>query len=127
VISLHDILAEFHYWDYGEYSQTAMDYRPEIRMEELEKIAREFGVRVEVKKVSASYFALGRIDWSLPSYGKIVVKVVGESVDAVRVCIGRIFILYGRPDEVPSTLFGEKRAGKKIIDDLLREFNEGKR
>jgi len=46
---------------------------------------------------------------------------------AVKICVGRIFLLYGRPDEVPSALFGEKRSGKKIIDDLLKEFREGKK
>ena len=121
------IIAEFHYWDYGVYSQTAMESRPEIRVEELEKIAREFGVGVEVKKASASYFASWRIGWSFPSYGKIIVRVVGERVDTVRICVGRIFLLYGRPDEIPPALYGEKRIGKKIIDDLLREFSVKKR
>lgn len=127
MISLAEIIAEFHYWDYGEYSPTAMDSRPDIRIEELERIAREFNVKVEVKKAEATYFSPWRISWRLPSYGKIVVQVAGERMDAVKACVGRIFLLYGRPDEVPSALFGGKRAGRKIIDDLLREFNEGKR
>ena len=120
-------MAEFHYWDYGEYSQTAMVSRPEIRVDELERIAREFNVKVSAAKVSATYFSLVRIGWRVPRYDRIVVQVVGERVDDVKKCIGRIFLLYGRPDEVPCALFGEKRAGRMIIDELLREFREGKR
>lgn len=122
-----EIMAEFHYWDYGEYSRTAMDSRPEIRVEELERIAREFNVRVEVKKVSAVYFAPARIGWRAPNYGKVVVQVVGERVDDVKACVGRVFLLYGRPDEVPSAFFGRKRAGRMVIEDLLREFEGRKR
>lgn len=122
-----EIIAEFHYWDYGEYSGEAMDSRPEVKIEELDRISREFDVDVKVRKVSASYFAPMRIGWRLPRYGKVVIQVVGERVEDVKVCVGRIFLLYGRPDEVPSAFFGEKRVGRTIIEELLRELGGGKR
>jgi hypothetical protein len=121
------IIAEFHYWDYGEFSKTAMKPRPEIKTEELEKISREFNVKVEVKKTTASYFTPNRIGIRIPSYNRIEIQVSGEQPDAIKSCIGRIFMLYGQPDRVPTALSGGKKAGKKIIDELLREFNERKR
>jgi hypothetical protein len=124
------ITAEFHYWDYGEFSRTAMKPRPEIKIEELEKIAQEFNVKVEAKKVTASYYRVfiyrlpGR---RFPSYRRVEIQVSGERPEAVKACVGRIFLLYGRPDKVPAALSDGKEAGKKIIDELLREFSEGKR
>ena len=122
-----EIIAEFHYWDYGEYSRTAMEPRPKIKTEELEKIAREFNVKVEANKVDSTYFTLGRISWRPPSYNMVIIQVSGELPDDVKTCVGRIFLTYGRPDEVPSAPFGSKKAGKKIIEELLKEFNEGRR
>jgi len=58
--------------------------RPEINVEELERIAREFGVRVEVKKVSAAYFTSGIISWSLPRYNKIVVRIIESACMRLR-------------------------------------------
>ena len=121
-----EIIAEFHYWDYGEYSQEAMDSRPEINIEELERIGRKFNVEVKASRTSASYFAPMRFGLQLPRYGKIIIQVVGQSVEDVKACVGRIFLLYGRPDDVPSAFFGEKRAGRMIIEELLREFRGGK-
>jgi DNA-directed RNA polymerase subunit M/transcription elongation factor TFIIS len=121
------IIAEFHYWDYAEFSKTAMKPRPEIKTEELEKIAREFNVKVEAKKAAASYFTPSRIGMRIPSYNRIEIQVSGEQPDAIKSCVGRIFMLYGQPDGVSTALSGGKKAGKKIIDELLREFNEGKR
>lgn len=114
------IIAEFYYWDYGEFSRTSMKPRPEIKIEELEKIAREFNVKVEAKKTAASYFTPGRIGYRLPSYHRVEIQVSGERPDAVKICVSRIFQLYGRPDEVPAAFLGGKKAGKKIIDELLR-------
>jgi len=121
------IIAEFHYWDYGEFSRTAMKPRPEIRTEELDKIAREFNVKVEAKKAAASYFAPSRIGMRVPRYSRVEIQVSGEQSDAIKSCVSRIFMIYGRPDGVPTALSGGKKAGKKIIDELLKEFNEGKR
>ena len=121
------IIAEFHYWDYGEFSRTAMKPRPEIKTEELEKIAQESNVKVEAKKATASYFTPGRIGMRIPSYNRVEIQVSGEQPDAIKSCVGRIFMLYGQPDGVPTALSGGKKAGKKIIDELLRESNEGKR
>jgi hypothetical protein len=124
------IIAEFHYWDYGEFSITAMKPRPEIKTEELEKIAQEFNVKFDAKKVAAYYFRL-RVIFSpyklRGSHSRVEIQVSGERPDDVKTCVGRIFLLYGRPDKVPAALSGSKKAGKKIIDELLREFNEGKR
>ena len=121
------IIAEFHYWDYGEYSRMAMKSRPEIKTEELGKISREFNVKIEAKKVIATYFAPGRIGYRLPRYRRVDIQVSGEQPDDVKTCVGRIFLLYGRPDEVPAALSGGKKAGKRIIDELLREFIEGEK
>jgi hypothetical protein len=121
------IIAEFHYWDYGEFSRTAMKPRPEIKTEELEKIAREFNVKVEAKKATASYFTPSRIGMRIPSYNRIEIQVSGEQTDAIKYCVGKIFMLYGRPDGVSTALSGGKKAGKKIVDELLREFNKEKR
>lgn len=120
------VIAEFHYWDYEEFSGTAMKRRPQIITGELENIAREFNVKVDVKKAAAQYFAPGRIGWRLPKYSRVGIQVSGERSDDVKSCIGKIFLLYGRPDEVPRAMFGSKRDGKKIIDELLRESNLGK-
>jgi DNA-directed RNA polymerase subunit M/transcription elongation factor TFIIS len=114
------ITAEFYYWDYGEFSRTAMKPRPEIKTEELEKIAREFKVKVEAKKVVARYYTPGRIGGRLPSYNRVEIQVSGEQRDPLKTCVGRIFQLYGRPDEVPAAHSDAKKAGRKIIDELLR-------
>lgn len=103
-----------------------MEPRPEIKAWELERLAREFSVKVEAEKVSASYFSSVRIGWRLPVYAKVVVRVVGGHAEEVKACVGRIFLLYGRPDEVPYAFSGGKRDGRRIIEDLLREFREGK-
>ncbi len=122
-----NIIAEFHYWDYGKYSGEAMDSRPEVKKEELDRICLEFNVDIKVKKVSASYFSLTRIGFRLPKYDKVIIQVIGEIVEDVEACVCRIFLRYGKPDEVPSHLFGGKRVGRVIIEELLRELWGGKR
>jgi len=72
------IIAEFHYWDYDEYSRTVMKPSPEIKTEELEKISREFNVKVEAKKVTAAYSTPGRIGYRLPRYRRVDIQVSGE-------------------------------------------------
>ena len=119
------IIAEFHYWDYGEYSRDAMEPRPEIKAEDLEKIAQEFNVNVSVKRGSTAYIT--PMNWRSSSYGKIVIQVTGKNSENVKVCVGRIFLRYGKPDEIPTALFGEKKEGKRIIEDLLKEYEGGKR
>ena len=108
------IIAEFHYWDYGEFSRTAMKPRPEIKTEELEKIAREFNVKVEAKKAAASYFTPSRIGWRIPSYSRVEIQVSGEQPDAVKTCVGRIFMLYGQPDGYLQHYQAVRRLGKKL-------------
>jgi hypothetical protein len=120
---LKEIIAEFYYWDYSEYSQTAMVSHPEVRAEELAKIARQFNVRIEARSVLASYFSLGRIGWRSPNYRRVEILVYGARYEDVKACIGRILLRYGRPDEIPRKIFGTKRLGKRIIDELLSEFN----
>lgn len=117
------IVTEFHYWDYGEFAKTAMKPRPEIKNDELERIARRFNVKVEAKKVVASYSGFTR-GMRLPSYRRVDILVSGEQTNGVKGCIGEIFRLYGKPDEVPRALFGSKKAGKKIIDEVLRDFDQ---
>ena len=65
--------------------------------------------------------ALGRIGWSHSSYRRVDIQVSGERPYGVKTCISRIFLLYGRPDEVPAAHLGSKKAGKKIVDELLKE------
>lgn len=116
---MSEIIVEFHYWNYGEYSKTAMDSKTEIKVDELESLAQEFNVKVEVKKVAAVYFTLVRIGWRLPHYDKIVVKVVGERAEDIKAYVGRVFLLYGRPDEIPRAIFGGRKTGRIIIEELL--------
>jgi len=126
-IRMPDIIAEFHYWDYGEYSKDAMKPRPEIKTEDLEKIAKEFNVKISVKRGSAAYFTSMRIGYRKTFYGKIVIQVTGKHLEDVNKCVGRIFLRYGKPDEIPPAFFGEKKKGKRIIEDLLKEYEERKR
>jgi hypothetical protein len=123
-VSLVVIVAEFRYWDYGEYSKTAMQSRPEIKNDELERIARLFNVKVEAKKVETPYRR-----WSSPVrlpifYRRVDVLVSGEHACDVKGCVDQIFKLYGKPDEVPKALFGSKKTGKKIVDEVLRDFDQ---
>ena len=104
-----------------------MDTRPEVKADELERVCQQFNSNVSVRKVSAQYFAPMQIGWRPPSYSKIVVQVVGQHVEDIRACICRIFLLYGKPDEVPSAFFGGKRVGRTIIEELTRELRGGKR
>lgn len=99
--------------------------RPEIRTEDLERIAQEFNVNISVKSGSTAYFT--PMSWHPSSYGKIVIQVSGKNSEDVKVCVGKIFLRYGKPDEIPTALFGEKKKGKKIIEDLLKEYEGGKR
>ena len=122
-----EIIAEFHYWDYGAYAGTVMEARPAIRRRELVELARAFNVSISINKASSTFFSLGWFGRNLPRYDKVVVRVVGDQSTDVRTCVGRIFLLSGRPDEVPSAFFGGKKAGKRLIDELLHEFEEGKR
>lgn len=117
------IVVEFHYWDYGEFAKTAMEPRSEIKNDELERIARRFSVKVEARKVVASYLRSMR-GMRLPSYRRVDILVSGERTSDVKGCVGEIFKLYGKPDEVPRALFGSKKAGKKIIDEVLRDFDQ---
>ena len=123
MVSLVVIVVEFHYWDYGEFAKTAMKSRPEIRTDELERIARRFNVKVEAKKVVAHYLPSART-MRLPSYRRVDIFVSGEQTRDVKGCLSEIFKLYGKPDEVPGALFGSKKAGKKIIDEVLRDFDQ---
>ena len=104
-----------------------MEARPAIRRGELEGLVHPFDVTVSIQRTSSSFFSLGRFSRTLPRYDKVVVRVVGTEVKDVRTCVGRIFLRYGRPDEVPPAWFGGKKAGKRVIDGLLHEFEEGKR
>ena len=119
------VVAEFHYWDYGEYAKTATVPRPEIKNDELQSIARRFNVKVEAKRVGATYLHfMGGMQ--LPGYRRVDIMVSGDRTSDVKGCVGEIFRLYGKPDEVPRALFGNKKAGKKIIDEVLRNFTQTK-
>jgi len=125
VVSLAAIVAEFHYWDYGEFSKTAMEPRPEIKNDELERIARRFNVKVEAEKVEKPYRRFSSSPMRLPIfYRRVDILVSGEQSRDVKGCVGEIFKLYGKPDEVPRAMFGSKKAGKKIVDEALRDFDQ---
>jgi hypothetical protein len=118
------IVAEFRYWDYGEFSKTAMQSRPEIKNDELERTARLFNVKVEAKKVETPY-RRWRSPVRLPIfYRRVDIFVSGEHARDVKDCVDQIFKLYGKPDEVPTALFGSKKAGKKIVDEVLSHFDQ---
>ena len=124
---MKNIISEFHYWDYGIYARTALDSRPEIDSNELRRIGETFNVKVEVRKASLGYLTLMKIGWRFPRYNKIIIRVIGDLKEDVRACLEKILLLYGRPDEVPLTFFSERRAGRIIIQDLLKEFKGGKK
>jgi hypothetical protein len=124
VVSLAVIVAEFRYWDYGEFSKTAMKPSPEIKNDELERIARRFNVTVEAKKSGATFVGFGYRGMRLPKYHRVDILVSGQQSLDVKGCVGEIFKLYGKPDEVPRALFGSKRVGKKIVDEALRDFDQ---
>ncbi|MFH0749158.1 MAG: hypothetical protein V1915_04500 [Candidatus Bathyarchaeota archaeon] len=124
---MNKIVAEFHYWDYEGYARTAMESRPEINLDELKNIGQEFNVKIEIKKDSPSYFTLTRIGWQSPHYSRFVIQVIGEYDKDVKVCVGKIFLRYGKPDTVPMAFFGERRAGRIIIEDLVSEIKRRKK
>jgi len=94
--------------------------RPEVEASDIEKIARRYAVKVDVHQASTFFF----MSWTgiLGRYRKKVVKVMGDNVNDVRSCVRDIILMYGRPDEVPFALSSGKRAGKAIVDSLLREY-----
>lgn len=116
------VVAEFGYWDYGEYAKSAMIQRRRVDTIELNQFGDEFGVKVNAVQGSAGFFNL--MFWRMPRYERVMIQVIGEQIDDVRRCVGRIFLAYGLPDEVPFILFGEKRVGMFIVEDLIKEFKE---
>jgi hypothetical protein len=127
VVSLAEIVAELRYWDYGEFSKTAMKPSPKIKNDELERIARRFNVMVEAKESAATFVGFGYRGMRLPKYYRVDILVSGEQSLDVKGCVGEIFKLYGKPDKVPGALFGSKRVGKKIVDEALRDFDQTSR
>ena len=113
------IIAEFSYWSYGEFSRNAMVRRPEVNVSDVEKIARRYAVKVDVHQAASHFFMLGRTPGR---YRKMVVRVMGDQVGEVRSCVREIILLYGRPDEVPFAFGTGRRAGKAIVESLLREY-----
>lgn len=124
---MDDIVAEFHYWDYSEYSETAMESRPTIDLDELKSICTQFNVSVEATRTSGAYSQPMRIGWRLPQYRLVIVRVIGKSTDEVKTCVARILLRYGAPDNVPSAFFGGKRVGRIIVEQLIKELRGGKR
>lgn len=98
-----------------------MHFRPEVEEEELERIAKKHGVTINSRNVSAAFWSLGRIG-GFPRYSKVIVEVTGYEEDSIKNCVKEVFSVYGRPDEVPFALFGEKKEGKRIIDGILKDY-----
>jgi hypothetical protein len=118
-MSLEHIVAEFSYWLYGQFSKTAMVRRPEVSDFDVQKIAEKYAVKVQTRRTSSSYFSPGR----LPSrYPKVTITVLGENPNEVRGFTREIILLYGRPDEIPLALSPKKRAGRAIVEAMLREY-----
>lgn len=119
---LDGVVAEFHYWSYGEAAERAMVTHREVVGEELREIAERHGVAVSSERVSVHFWS-GWFGYPrLSRYGKVVVRVVGDDERRVEACLREIFEQYGKPDEVPSAFFGSKRRGRKIIESVLREM-----
>jgi len=116
---LDDIIAEFNYWSYGQFSKTAMVHRPEINDFDIQKIAKRYAVTVQTRHTSSAFFSLGR----LPSrYPEVIIIVASENPDEIRGCVREIILLYGRPDEIPLALNPKRRAGRAIVEAMLREY-----
>jgi len=96
----------------------------EIKTDELERIARQFNVKVEVEKGTTTFGSIWSRGLRMLSYRRVDIFVSGERTGDVKGCVLEIFKLYGKPDEVPRALFGSKKAGKKIVDDALRNFDQ---
>lgn len=121
MIDLDGIVAEFHYWSYGEAAETAMTSRREVVEEDLKEIAEKYDVTTSFERVSAHFWA-GMFRVRMPSYRKTVVRVVGDDGEKVRMCLREIFEEYGKPDEVPLAFSGNKGRGRRIIESVLREL-----
>ena len=114
-----EIIVEFSYWFYDQFSKTAMVRRPEVNDFDLQKIARRYAVNVQTRQTSSAFFSLGR----LPSrYPKVTVTVASENPGEIRGCTREIILLYGRPDEIPLALTPKRRAGRAILETMLREY-----
>ena len=93
--------------------------RPEVNDFDLQRIAKRYAVKVQTRQTSSAFFSLGR----LPSrYPKVTVTVVSENPDEIRGCVREIILLYGRPDEIPLALTPKRRAGRAILETMLREY-----
>ena len=118
-MSLGEIVAEFSYWFYGQFSKTAMVRRPEVNDFDLQRIARRYAVSLQTRQTSSAFFSLGR----LPSrYPKVTVTVASENPGEIRGCMREIILLYGRPDEIPLALAPKRRTGRAILEAMLREY-----
>jgi len=117
---LDHIVAEFSYWSYGQFSKTAMMRRPEVSDYDVQKIAKRYAVKVQTRHSSSAYVSLGRL---LPSrYPKVTITIMGDNPSEVRGFIREIILLYGRPDEIPLAFRTKKRAGRAIVEAMLREY-----
>jgi hypothetical protein len=112
------ILAEFSYWQYGAFSRTAMVPRPEVRVEDVEAVARRYAVKVQAQDVSPLFMLVRPFS----RYKKITIKVMGDSPSEIRGCVRDLILIYGRPDEIPIALTPSKRAGRAIIESILRDY-----
>lgn len=118
-MALGEIIAEFSYWFYGQFSKTAMVRRPEVNDFDLQRIARRYAVSLQTRQTSSAFFSLGR----LPSrYPKVTVIVASENPSEIRACLREIILLYGRPDEIPLALTSKRRSGRIILETMLREY-----
>ncbi|MDQ1278961.1 MAG: hypothetical protein QG670_221 [Thermoproteota archaeon] len=100
-----------------------MDSHPDVEIEELERIARKYEETLIARNVSATFWRLSRIG-SISKYSKVIVEVMGYNEESISCCITEIFKEYGKPDEIPTPFFGEKRRKKRVFDDVLREHEK---
>lgn len=113
------VIAEFSYWSYGEFSKSAMISRPEVNNTDIEKLARRYAVKVYVLESSSFFLSALRMPGK---YRKMIIRIIGENSQEVRSCVRDIILSYGKPDEVPFALNSNRRAGRAIIESLLREY-----
>jgi hypothetical protein len=118
-MSFDRIISEMSYWFYNSFSKTAMVQRPEIKDFEIEAISRKYAVEVHTKRSLSTFLLVGRMPVRYP---KVKITVKGDNPVEVRACLRELILLFGRPDEVPLAIVPKKRAGRAILDDLLKQY-----
>ena len=111
---INSIIADLHYWSYGELSEKAMFSHIEVKEEDIKRMAERYNLIIDFRNVS-SLLSLGIPTPSLPKYRKVILQVIGNDACIIKNCLKEMIKIYGKPDEIPQALFGEKKVGKNYI------------